>query len=56
MLIKNNKKHIVFFVLIGISFFYDLVLAADKYPIITLVVCAILIIYEHVSPLIYRSR
>jgi len=56
MLIKNNLKYILYFVLISISFFYDLVLALDKYPIITLTVCAILIIYERVSPFIYSSR
>jgi hypothetical protein len=53
---SSYRKHILYTVLVLTSFLYDLMLGVLQYPILTLAVCAILILYERVSPFIYTSR
>lgn len=53
---SNNLKSLIYFILVFISIFYDVLLGSSKYPIVTLIVCAILIIYERVSPFVYFTR
>ncbi len=53
---NNYKKKAVYTILVGAAFLYDLVLGVLQYPVLTLGICAILIVYERVSPFIYTSR
>ena len=53
---NNYKKKAVYMILVGAAFLYDLVLGVLQYPVLTLGICAILIVYERVSPFIYTSR
>lgn len=53
---KNNFKFIFYIVLAVVSVSYDVLLGDQRYPVVTLIVCAILILYERVSPFIYFTR
>lgn len=46
-------KKIFFSMLIGISFLIDLVLSTTPYPKLLILVCAIIALYEFVSPYVY---
>jgi hypothetical protein len=46
-------KKILFAILIGFSFLTDLVLGTSQYPKMLIIVCAIIALYELVSPYIY---
>lgn len=35
---------------------FDSMLSNSRYPILTIIVCAIVLLYEYVSPYIYHSR
>ncbi len=56
MLIRNNLQSILYIILILSALFYDVLLGDSKYPLVTLIVCGILILYERVSPFIYVAR
>jgi uncharacterized membrane protein len=43
-------------VLSSIGIFFDTTLGVSKYPILTLSLCAIVLLYEYVSPFIYKAR
>jgi hypothetical protein len=46
-------KKIIFSILIGLAFLIDLVVGTSDYPKILIVVCAIIVLYEFVSPYVY---
>jgi hypothetical protein len=46
-------KKIFFSSIIGLSFLIDLVLGTSQYPKLLIVVCAIIALYEFVSPYVY---
>jgi hypothetical protein len=48
-----SLKKIIFSLLIGLSFLVDLILGTSAYPKILIVVCAIIVLYEFVSPYVY---
>lgn len=39
-----------------VALFFDIVLGSARVPILTLIVCGIVVVYEIVSPFIYTSR
>ena len=49
-------KFLVVTVSIVFSIIFDSALGVSEYPVITLVVCAIVFLYEYLSPFIYSSR
>lgn len=46
-------KKLFFSFLIGVSFLADLTLGTSNYPKILMIVCAIIVLYEFVSPYVY---
>lgn len=46
-------KPIFFTFLIGCAFFSDLILGTSERPLMLMIVCAIVLIYELVSPYVY---
>ncbi len=46
----------VLVLLIGGAFFFDVVFGTSRYPILTMLVCGIVVLYEFVSPYIYTAR
>ena len=38
------------------AFIVDIVFSVGRFPISTIIVCAIVVIYEFVSPFVYSSR
>lgn len=46
-------KHILFGLFIGIAFLVDLILGTSPYPKLLMMACAIVIIYELISPYVY---
>jgi hypothetical protein len=51
-----HLKTLLFSILLLATFFFDLVLGTSRYPIMLIVACAIVGIYESVSPYFYSSR
>lgn len=49
-------KFLVIAISIIFSIIFDSALGVSKYPVLTLVVCAIVFLYEYLSPFIYSSR
>ncbi len=49
-------RYILFSILTFVALVVDSVFAIGRYPILTIFVCAIVLIYELVSPFIYSSR
>lgn len=35
---------------------FDIILGISNYPILTIIVCGIVILYEYISPFIYKSH
>lgn len=52
----RTKKIILYSILFLLALFYDVLLGTARLPIVTLVLCGIVQVYERVSPLIYSSR
>lgn len=48
-----SVKNILFSIFIGLAFITDLTLGTSSYPKLTLMACAIVIIYEFISPYVY---
>lgn len=46
-------RHIFFAILIGIAFLVDLTLGTSAYPKLLIMACAIVVLYESVSPYVY---
>jgi hypothetical protein len=51
-----SRRTIIFTLLILVALVSDVALAFYRVPVITLLVCAIVISYECISPYIYSSR
>lgn len=39
-----------------VSFFFDIVFGTERVPVLTIIVCGIVVVYECISPFIYSSR
>lgn len=48
-----SVKHILFSIFIGLSFLIDLVLGTSSYPKLLILACAIVVVYESISPYVY---
>ncbi len=46
-------KHIFFTIFIGFALFVDTVLGTSSYPKLLIMACAIVILYEAISPYVY---
>ncbi len=51
-----SPKAIVIMVLIGCTLVLDMLFSLVRYPVLTISVCGIVVLYELVSPYIYRAR
>lgn len=51
-----NIKSFITTLLVIISIVFDTLFSVSKYPVLTLLVCGIVIVYIYVSPFIYSSR
>lgn len=51
-----HYKGIFFAGIISIAFLGDIIFGTLRFPVLTLLVCGIVIVYEFVSPFIYASR
>ncbi len=57
----RNKKSSLFrpiFIacLVLAAILFDLILGTSRFPILTIVVCGIVVIYECISPFVYSAR
>lgn len=46
----------LFILMIAGAFFFDVIFGISRYPVMVMVVCGIVVLYEIVSPFIYSSR
>jgi hypothetical protein len=46
-------KHLLFTIFIGTAFFVDVTLGTSSYPKLLIMACAIVVIYEFISPYVY---
>ncbi len=53
---KTNWYGFLVTLLIAIAFIFDIIFSTTRLPILTIVVCGIVVLYECISPLIYSSR
>jgi hypothetical protein len=54
MYMRDMRPKLFFFTFfIGSAFFVDLVLGTSRYPKLLIMACAIVLIYEFVSPYVY---
>lgn len=49
-------RYILFSIVATAALVIDSIFAIGRYPVLTIVVCGIVLIYELVSPFIYSSR
>lgn len=49
-------KYFIFSIAITVSIIIDILFALGRYPVLTILVCAIVVLYEFVSPYLYVSR
>ena len=52
----THWRKVVLVLLVGGAFFFDVVFGTSEYPILTMLVCGIVVLYELVSPYIYTAR
>jgi phage-related holin len=57
-IVKNNmkKKNIFITILVLVAFLFDCILGTGRVPTLTILVCAIVVVYECISPYLYSSR
>jgi hypothetical protein len=51
-----QKKHITFLCVLLLGVYLDVVLGTFSWPILLTVTCAIVVVYEYISPHLYTKR
>lgn len=51
-----TARPIIYLSAILVSLLVDILFSLGRYPILTVIVCGIVLVYEFVSPYIYSSR
>lgn len=51
-----TPKTLFLSLIIGSSFLIDVIFSLSRYPILTISVCGIVLVYELVSPYLYSAR